>query len=88
MHVRFVSPLSFIFVKNSKETTSVLRPQVNILQYNLIYWKFAPEEITAVIEMRRASFVLICFCHSVFIGISSPGLISTRHSPNSSLGNS
>ncbi len=29
----------------------------------------------AVIEMRRACFVLICFCHSVFLGISSPGLI-------------
>ncbi len=34
-------------------------------------------EITAVIETRRARFVLICFCHSVFLGISSPGLIYT-----------
>ncbi len=31
MHVRFISPLSFSFVKNSTETTSVPRPQVNIL---------------------------------------------------------
>ncbi len=31
MHVKFVSPLSFSFVKNSTETTSVLCPQVNIL---------------------------------------------------------
>ncbi len=31
MHVRFASPLSFSFVKNSTKTTSVLRPQVNIL---------------------------------------------------------
>ncbi len=31
MHVKkFVSPLSFSFVKNSTETTSVLRPQMNI----------------------------------------------------------
>ncbi len=28
-----------------------------------------------MIEKRRARFVLICFCHSVFLGISSPGLI-------------
>ncbi len=35
------------------------------------------EEITAVIETRRARFVVICFCHSVFLGISSPGLIYT-----------
>ncbi len=32
-------------------------------------------EITAVIEMHQACFVLIWFCHSVFLGISSPGLI-------------
>ncbi len=25
--------------------------------------------------MRRARFVLICFCHSVYLGICSPGLI-------------
>ncbi len=31
--------------------------------------------ITAVIKTCRACFVLICFCHSVFLGISSPGLI-------------
>ncbi len=30
---------------------------------------------TAVIEMRRARFVLICFCHTVFLGISSLGMI-------------
>ncbi len=29
----------------------------------------------AVIETHLARFVLICFCHSVFLGISSPGLI-------------
>ncbi len=28
-----------------------------------------------MIETHRARFVLICFCHSVFLGISSPGLI-------------
>ncbi len=43
----------------------------------MIYWQFAPEEITAVIETRQAGFVLICFCHSVFLGISSPSLIYT-----------
>ncbi len=75
MHVRFVSLLSFSFVKNSTETTSVLRTQVNILSYYLIYWQFAPEEITPVIKTCPAHFVLICFCHSVFLGISSPGLI-------------
>ncbi len=31
MHLKFVSLLIFSFVKNSTETTSVLRPQVNIL---------------------------------------------------------
>ncbi len=28
--------------------------------------------------MRQARFVLICFCHSVFLGISSPGLINDK----------
>ncbi len=61
MHVRFVSPLSISFVKNSIQITSDLCSQVNIIKYCLIYWQFAPEEITAVIETRRACLWLICF---------------------------
>ncbi len=54
MHVRFVSPLSISFVKNSTQITSDLCALVNIIKYCLIYLQFAPEEITAVIETRRA----------------------------------
>ncbi len=43
--------------------------------FSSFFFLFAPEEITAAIEMRRARFVLIYFCHSVFLGISSPCLI-------------
>ncbi len=50
--------------------------QVNIIKYCLIYWQFAPEEITAVIETRGARLWLICFFyHSVLIGTSSSGFI-------------
>ncbi len=61
MHVRFVSPLRISFVKNSTQITIDLCSQVNITKYCLIYWQFAPEEITAVIETRRACLWLICF---------------------------
>ncbi len=60
MHMKFVSPLSISFVKNSTQITSDLCSQVNI-KYCLIYLQFAPEEITAVIEMSRARLWLICF---------------------------
>ncbi len=61
MHVRFVLPLSISFGKNSTQITSDLCSQVNITKYCFIYWQFAPEEITAVIEMRRTRLWLICF---------------------------
>ncbi len=66
MHVRFVSPLSISYVKNSIEITSDLHCQVNILSYHLIYWQFTPEEIMAVIKSCWACFWLICYYHSVF----------------------
>ncbi len=49
---------------------------INVIKETLIFfWQFATEEITGVIETRQTCSVLICFCHSVFLGISSPGLI-------------
>ncbi len=47
---------------------------MNILYY-LIYWQFTHEKITSVIEMWWACFLLICFCHSVFLDTSSSGFI-------------
>ncbi len=44
-------------------------------KYYLIYWQFAPEEITAVIETRGHACDWFVFCHYVLLGTFSSGFI-------------